>query len=431
MKRLTTAALAIIHLKSSMQFAHLFKTAITGLIVNRVRSALTILGIVIGVTAIILIVSLGQGAQQLILGELQSLGADTIIIRPGQEPTGPTDVAGTIFADSLKIKDIDALKRKSNVPELVDIAPAVVVTGSVSYLGETDRPTIIGWSAEFMSRMMDVYPEKGILFSESDIRSRASVAVIGADVAKELFKDQDPIGKTIKIRDRGFRVVGVFPKHGQSTLFNIDKLVILPYTTAQSYLLGIDYYNEVMVKVTSPDVVERSVLDIEDTIRASHHITDPKKDDFFVVTQEGAVAQIGLILNVLTFFLASVVAISLIVGGIGVMNIMLVSVTERTREIGLRKALGATDKNILVQFLIEAIVLTGVGGLIGIVLGTLFAFIAAIGLSSALNVAWDFTFPFTAAFLGIGVSGIVGLVFGLYPARKASLKSPIEALRYE
>jgi len=414
-----------------MQFTHLIKTAFTGLIVNKTRSSLTVLGIVIGVTAIILIMSIGQGAERLILGELQGLGADTIIIRPGQEPTGPTDVAGTLFSDSLKVRDIEALKKRVNVPELVDIAPAVIVPGSVSYLGETDRPTIIGWSAEFMAKMMDVYPEKGVLFGENEIKARASVALIGADVVKGLFGDQNPIGETIKIKNRGFRVIGVFPKHGQSTLFNIDDLIILPYTTAQSYLLGIDYFNEVMVKVSSPDVVSRSVLDIEDTLRRSHGITDPKKDDFFVVTQEGAVEQIALILNVLTMFLASVVAISLVVGGIGVMNIMLVSVTERTKEIGLRKALGATDQNILTQFLIEAIVLTGAGGAIGVALGTIFAYLTAIGLSSALDVAWDFQFPVMAALLGIGVSAAVGLVFGIYPARKASRKSPIEALRYE
>jgi len=414
-----------------MQFTHLIKTAFTGLIVNKTRSALTVLGIVIGVTAIILIMSIGQGAERLILGELQAFGTNTITIRPGQEPSGPTDFATALFSDSLKTKDVEALKRQINVPHLVSIAPSVIVPGSISYGGETYRPLVFGWSAEFMAKTMDLYPERGVIFGEDSIRSRASVAIIGSKVEEELFAGEDPLGKNIKIKGRNFRVIGVLPSKGLSALFDIDNVVIVPYTTAQSYLLGINYYHEINILVDSPEVVGRSVLDIEETLRRSHNITDPEKDDFFVVTQEGAVEQIGIILSVLTMFLASVVAISLVVGGIGVMNIMLVSVTERTKEIGLRKALGATDQNILTQFLIEAIVLTGAGGAIGVALGTIFAYLTAIGLSSSLSVDWSFQFPVEAALLGIGVSAAVGLVFGLYPARKASRKSPIEALRYE
>jgi putative ABC transport system permease protein len=360
------------------------------------------------------------------------MGADVVVIRPGREPSGLTDVAQTIFADSLKTRDIEALQKKSNVPELVDIAPAVIVPGNASYRGNTYHPTIFGWSAEFMGRIMGVYPERGEFFSEDDIRAKASVAVVGQKVVSELFTDgEDALGKSIRIKGRNFRIVGILPPKGQTFFGNIDELVIIPYSTAQTYLLGTDYYNEVMTRMSSPDVVARAVNDIKATLREQHNITDPSKDDFYVVTQQGVVDQVSTILNALTAFLSSVVAISLVVGGIGVMNIMLVSVTERTREIGLRKALGATDKDIRTQFLIEAVVLTGIGGLIGVGLGAGLAVIASFALSHVLTTSWEFTFPFSAAILGLGVSAAVGLLFGIYPARKASRKSPMEALRYE
>jgi putative ABC transport system permease protein len=212
---------------------------------------------------------------------------------------------------------------------------------------------------------------------------------------------------------------------------NLDEMVIIPYTSAMTYLSQQKFYNEVMIKVSSADAVDRSVEDIESTLRALHGITDPEKDDFYVQTQQATIDQVGTILSVLTAFLSAVVAISLVVGGIGVMNVMLVSVTERTREIGLRKALGARNIDILTQFLFEAVILTLVGGIIGITLGVLFGFLAALILSQNLGVDWAFEFPYRATLVGLAVSFGVGLVFGIYPARKASKKSPIEALRYE
>jgi len=414
-----------------MILMHLLKTSFSGISANKARSFLTILGIVIGITGIVLIVSIGKGAEQLILNELGGLGADMIVIRPGQEPTGPTDIAETIFADSLKQKDIEALKRKSNVPTLVDIAPGVIVTGAVSYRGETFRGQTLGWSAEFMGEMFNLYPEEGVLFGDLEIRQKASVAVIGAEVKKELFGSREVLGENIKIRDRNFKVIGVLPPRGQVSFMNVDEIIIIPPTTAQIYLLGIDHYHEVLVKAESPELVPRTVRDIELTLRESHNITDPSKDDFFIVTQEGIVEQVGVILAAFTLFLLSVVAISLVVGGIGVMNIMLVTVTERTREIGLRKALGATNRDIMKQFLLEAVYLTGIGGIIGIVLGLLLSMIVSIVVTEFYGFEWEFIFPISAALLGVGMSAFVGLVFGIYPARKASHKSPIDALRYE
>ncbi len=414
-----------------MQLKHGFKIALNGLQANKSRTALTILGIVIGITAIILVMSLGEGARELILSEVRGMGAETIVIRPGREPKGPTDIAETVFSDSLTSRDVDALRLKSNVPGLVDVAPGVIVTGSVSYLGETYKPFILGWSAEFMVDFLDLYPEDGEIFYESDIRQKSSVAIIGSKVKEELFGDSDAVGQNITIKDRKFRIVGAYPPRGQLAFFNVDDLVLIPYTTAQSYLLGIDHYHEIITRAASPDLVDQTVRDIELTLRESHNITDPEKDDFFIVTQQGLVDQIKIITQTFTAFLALVVAISLVVGGIGIMNIMLVSVTERTREIGLRKAIGATNRDILTQFLLESVLLTSAGGVIGIAIGLGLSLGISVVLSQFLGINWEFSIPIAGIVLGLGVSGLVGLIFGLYPARHAARKDPIEALRYE
>ncbi|MBI2098427.1 MAG: ABC transporter permease [Candidatus Wildermuthbacteria bacterium] len=406
-------------------------TAFKGLESAKSRSALTILGIVIGISAIILMMALGSGAESLILNQIGGLGAETIVIRPGKEPSGPSDFGSTLFANSLKNRDVEALRRKENAPHLVQVMPALIVPGTVSYEGETFQPMTIGGVVDFFSSAFQVYVAEGIPFSDIDIRQNASVAVIGSKVKQELFGPSDALGEQITIKGRKFRVVGIFPPKGQVGFFNFDELVIVPYTTAQLYLLGIDYFHEIIVKTESPETVARSVDDIEATLRETHNITNPKDDDFFVVTQQAIAQQVQIIIGALTLFLSSVVAIALVVGGIGVMNIMLVSVTERTREIGLRKALGATQKDILVQFLLEAIILTGVGGLIGIALGGTLALAASFLIRQILSMDWAFAFPISAVFLGLGVSALVGLVFGIYPARQASKKSPIEALRYE
>jgi putative ABC transport system permease protein len=226
-------------------------------------------------------------------------------------------------------------------------------------------------------------------------------------------------------------VIGVFEPRGQVVFFDVDELVLIPYTSAQTYLVGFDYYNEIVARASSPERVDRVVFDIEQTLRELHRISDPDKDDFYIQTQQGIIKQVQAIIGVFTLFLSMVVAISLVVGGIGVMNIMLVSVTERTREIGLRKALGATNRNILVQFLLEAVMLTLAGGIIGIIIGTTLSFTGTLVIAQMTTFSPPFSFPLGAALLGIGVSMFVGVVFGLYPAYKASQKSPLEALRYE
>lgn len=412
-----------------MKFYHSFNTSIIGLRTNKSRSALTILGIVIGIMAIMIVVSLGQGAQNLILGQIQSIGAKTIAVVPGRQPTGPTDFIST-FTDSLKQKDFEDLQKKSNAPYVDKIMPIVFGSTAVTYTNKIYRPTIYGLSSYF-EEIYNITMDSGRNFSEDEVRSYADVAVIGHKAAEKLFDTQDPVGQKVKIKDKTFRIVGLMSQKGQSSFLNFDDVVIIPYTTAQRYIFGIKHFNRLAVQAESEARVDDTVRDITLTLRANHSITDPTKDDFYVQTQADALNTVKTITNVLTMFLAAVAAISLLVGGIGIMNIMLVSVTERTREIGLRKALGATNQNILTQFLLEAVVLTGVGGIIGISLGTFFSFIISFGLSQFANVDWSFSFPLGAALLGLAVSTIIGLIFGLYPARQAAKKSPIEALRYE
>lgn len=412
-----------------MSFKYTFQTAFEGLRTNKSRSLLTILGIVIGITSVTLVMSISQGANNLILGEFQAFGSRIISIEPGREPSGPSDFT-SFLSDSLKERDLEALQNKSNVPTFTNIFPEVIVTGPVSFEGETFTGFTLG-ATDVAADIFDLEIADGALFNESDVRSRSSVAVIGSEVKDELFGLSDAVGRNIKIKDRNFKVVGVFEKKGSSLFFNTDELILIPYTTAMQYLLGQDHFNEIIGEATSEDVIDQTVFDIEATLRASHGIDDPEKDDFHVVTQEGAAETVGLITGIMAALLASVAAISLVVGGIGIMNIMLVSVTERTREIGLRKALGATNTDIRNQFLVEAIGLTVVGGGLGILLGTVLSFLISLILSQALGINWPFSLPISAAVIGFVVSASVGLIFGIYPARQASKKSPIEALRYE
>lgn len=412
-----------------MNLKNSLKTSLSGIRTNKSRSALTILGIVIGITAIILVMSVSQGATNLILAQVQGLGSQTIIVRAGQEPRGPSGF-GSIFTTSLKDREVQAIKNPALVRGTTDVAPSVMGSAIVLFGGETKNANLLGTTPSILN-LFTIQPEQGSFFTETDVKSRVSVVVIGSEVKKELFGPSDAVGQTVKINNRNFKVVGVFGPVGQVGIFDIDNQIIIPISTAQQYLLGISHYNAILVKSESEAMVERTARDIRVTLRELHNITDPEKDDFFVATQADIAQRIGAITGILSALLVSIAAISLIVGGIGIMNIMLVSVTERTREIGLRKAVGATNKDILTQFLLEAVFLTLAGGVVGIAFGGLLSFATSIILSRVLNLTWSFTFPISAALLGLGVAASVGLIFGLYPARQASLKSPIEALRYE
>ena len=412
-----------------MTLKYNLKTALNGLKANKSRSVLTILGIVIGIMAIIIIMAIGQGGQDLILNQVRGMGANTLVIQPGREPKGISDIT-SLFSDSLKEKDFEALKNKNNAPSIIDAMPEVISSAFLSYEGETKQTSVIG-ASELLCEILDVYPSEGSFFTEEDINSRASVVVIGSEIKKDLFGLSEAVGAKIKIKNRDFKVVGVFPQKGQVSMFNMDEMAIIPYTTAQKYITGTNYYHEIVMKAVSEDLVSQAVAEVISTMRESHNITDPEKDDFHVHTQADLVQRIGVITDVMTALLLSVATISLIVGGIGIMNIMLVSVTERTREIGLRKAVGAGKNDILIQFLLEAVLLTLTGGILGIASGALLSFGASLIFGYFLKASWGFLLPLNAIALGVGVSVMIGLIFGIYPARKAAWLSPIEALRYE
>ncbi|MCX6735759.1 MAG: ABC transporter permease [Candidatus Parcubacteria bacterium] len=412
-----------------MKFKYLFQISIKNVGNNKSRSLLTVLGIVVGIASIIVIMSLGAGASRLITDQISGIGSQTIAVHPGREATSPTDFA-QMFSDSIKQKDVDALLVKENVPGIVAVMPEVYGGVTGSYENETYRFTILG-ASDVLARMMDIKLSEGIFMSEDQVRDASSFAVIGGKVKDQLFGLDDPLGKKIKVKGVNLRIIGVIAKQGGSSLMNFDDMVFVPYTTAQRYILGTKHYNELAILADSSIPLATTVQDIKTTLRISHNITDPEKDDFNVNTAADLLDRVSSVTTALTIFLAAVASISLIVGGIGIMNIMLVSVTERTREIGLRKAIGATEGDILLQFLFEAVILTFAGGIIGVLFGSAVSVIFAFAINHFSTIVWTYVFPINGAFLGIGVSTFIGLVFGIFPARHAAKKNPIEALRYE
>jgi len=410
-----------------MHLKHTIKTAFRSLFAHKGRSLLTILGIVIGVSAIIVVMALGQGTKDLIIGEINQLGSDTVVVVAGTEEDRMTGVQAKI----LKERELQAILNPANVPNLKMAIPIVSFSGRASYRGTTFNGLGIGTEAEFFAEMFSAYPNEGRLFTKEEIDSKSRVVLLGSKVKEELFGSSDAVGEMIEVGGTKFRVVGTFPVIGQKVAFNVDNLILMPYTSAQTYILGTNYFAQIITKATSAELVDMVKHDITETLLSLHRINDPKDADFEVQTQQALVDQIGTIMSVLTAFLSSMVAVSLVVGGIGIMNIMLVSVTERTKEIGLRKALGATRGDILKQFLIEAVTLTVAGGVVGILFGTFVSWIITVVLQATVAPAWTFAFPLDAAILGVLVSAAVGLVFGIYPANQAAKRSPIEALRYE
>jgi len=390
------------------------------------------LGVIIGIGSIIVIMSIGDSAQYLVVEQIQSFGSKNVYINPGKASDGLFSQSGQTSATlstSLTLQDVERLKRSVDVPDAVVVNPSVTLSESISYESETKSATIMGSGAEVFS-IYNLSMQTGERFSKEDVDARASVIVLGKNIASKLFGPQDPIGQKVKIRDQKFKVIGIFSSKN-SAMFGIDDMATIPYTTAQQTLLGIRHFHEVVVQARDESAVPRMVEDVKRVLRDSHNIDNPDDDDFIITTQEDMIKSVNNILGAITVFLSFVAAISLVVGGIGVMNVMFVSVTERTREIGLRKALGATDKTILTQFLLEAVVLTGVGGIIGILGGIILSYLLTIVASLVTTSSFPFVVSLPGIVLGLSVSCGAGIVFGVVPAYRASKKSPMEALRYE
>jgi len=409
-----------------MTLLQAFIEALESLSGNKLRSGLTVLGIVIGVAAVIAMLAVGQGAQASITGSISGIGTNLLFVfrgDPGDNVRNPKP---------LTLGDADALRDQFTAPSIEAVAPALQGNGVVSFGGEQTSPQLFGVTPEYF-QVRNLNLAEGEFITEEHMLGRASVVLIGSEVAEALFGHADGVtGETVRIEGQPFRVIGVLETKGGGAFGSEDNQVIVPFTTAQSRLIRRstnDRVDIIFVQAVSGDVVTQASEEIA-TILRSRHRTPVGADDFTVFTQQDLLTTFQSITGILTIFLGGIAGISLLVGGIGIMNIMLVSVTERTREIGLRKALGARRRDILIQFLTESSLLSLIGGIIGIILGWLISFIVG-QIAAANETAFTPIVGTDAILLATIFSAAVGLFFGIYPANRAASLEPVEALRYE
>lgn len=398
-----------------------FLMAWASLIANKLRSLLTMLGIIIGVAAVIALVSIGNGVKQDIEDSISSLGSNLLVVMPGA-PRTPGVRLSQGSMKSLKISDYEAIAKLEGVK-----AASPMTNGSyvVIYQNKNWTTSVAGVNANFQD-VNNWTMTSGRFFSDKNVQNRERVAVVGQTVVKNLFADEDPVGKEIRVKNIPFRVIGVLKSKGNGTMGNDqDDTVLIPYTTSMERVEGIDYLRMVYIVAKDDEGIDRLQADIENLLRVRHNIKDTNLDDFNIQNMKSIMETVAQTTGTFTLFLGAVAAISLVVGGIGIMNIMLVSVTERTREIGVRKALGATYSVIVTQFLIEAIVISLMGGFIGIAFG--------IGASKVIGMVSGMSTVVSVPtiIMSFAFSMAIGLIFGIYPARKAAKLNPIDALHYE
>ena len=398
-----------------------FLMAWASLVANKLRSLLTMLGIIIGVAAVIALVSIGNGVKQDIENSISSLGSNLLVVLPGAPRTpGARPSQGSM--KSLKISDYEAIAKLEGVK-----AASPMTNGSyvVIYQNKNWTTSVAGVNSNFQD-VNNWTMTSGRFFSDKNVQNRERVAVVGQTVVKNLFADEDPVGKEIRVKNIPFRVIGVLKSKGNGTMGNDqDDTVLIPYTTSMERVEGIDYLRMLYVVAKDDEGIDRLQADIENLLRVRHNIKDTNLDDFNIQNMKSIMETVAQTTGTFTLFLGAVAAISLVVGGIGIMNIMLVSVTDRTREIGVRKALGATYSVIVTQFLIEAVVISLMGGFIGIAFG--------IGASKVIGMVSGMSTVVSVPtiIMSFAFSMAIGLIFGIYPARKAAKLNPIDALHYE
>lgn len=407
-----------------MKTKDIFNETYTALSANKVRSGLTMLGIVIGISSVIAMVSIGQGAQSSISASIQSIGSNLIMVYPGAQRTPGAQVStGRGAAKTLTQADADAIR--SSVSLAKAVAPELSGRYQVTAKGKNTNTTVDGVDGNYPG-VRNVEISEGDFITDQNVKSLSRVAVLGPTARTDLFGDDvDPIGQTIRIKSVVFTVVGITKAKGGSGFGSQDDMIFIPLTAAQKFLAGDAYVSTISVQAGDSDSMTEMQADITQLLLDRHNISDATMADFSTLNQADIVATASSITQTFTYLLGAVAGISLVVGGIGIMNMMLTTVTERTREIGLRKAIGADKKDISKQFLIEAIVLTCVGGVIGVMLGALISWLVSLTglIQTSLSVG--------SILLAFGVSAAIGIVFGYYPAKRAANLNPIEALRYE
>lgn len=407
-----------------MKLTELFLESLTTLTLNKMRTGLAALGIIIGIGSVIALISLGQASQKSVQNQIQSLGANLLTINPGAARTGFIS-GGQGSSTSLTYEDAQAISTSPSVTTITAVSPEYSRRTQVVAGRNNTNTQIIGTTPAYLT-VHELNISSGTFFSTLDVNTISKVAVIGPQVVTDLFgSGANPIGQDIRINKVSFRVIGITATKGGSGFQNPDDYIYVPLTAAQKILFGSTSLSSISVEAKNQNVMTQAENEIGYLLLGRHKITDPTQADFSILSQTDILGTVNQVTGTFTSLLAGIAAISLVVGGIGIMNIMLVTVTERTREIGLRKALGATKKTVITQFLLESIILTGTGGIIGMMLGILTSFI----ISKVINV--PFTISISAIALALIVSGGVGILFGWYPARKASNLQPIEALRYE
>ncbi|MFA5062222.1 MAG: ABC transporter permease [Patescibacteria group bacterium] len=414
--------------------SRIFKTylrlAITALKRQKVRSILTIVGISIGIAAVIVISSAGAGLNSLVVGQLDMFGADTISIEvqvPSTKSTqGAIAMAEGVTITTLKEKDF---KTVENYPNIENAYGFLTAQALVSYQGQIKKAMVFGEG--YNAPAVETLPiAEGRFYDQNEDNSLSQVVVLGSALKDDLFGDNNAVGETVYIGGKPFKVVGIAGKRGTMSFLDLDTLIYIPVKTVQKRILGIDYYMEIIAKIKDTNKSQQTVEDLTAMIRENHNITDPTKDDFAVQTMAQAKDMIETVLGAITLLLIALVCISLLVGGVGITNIMYVTVAERTFEIGLMKAIGAKSKDILNQFLIEAVIITTAGGIVGVVVGALISLLVYF-LAISYGLQWTFSISILSIFLAVGFSALIGLFFGVYPAKKAAGLNPIEALRRE